>query len=86
MILLIVYFLANKFLPIITVMIIDGEELKYRCNKCGKKFKWIIGYGPVCPTLLLRAMSLKENPPFCPHCNSKDVKRAGLFGWLNLPF
>lgn len=61
-------------------MIIDGEELKYECMSCGAKFKWIIGYGPVCPSPWLREKKLKEHPPVCPHCKSKNVKRYTIFG------
>lgn len=67
-------------------MIIDGEELNFKCNDCGRRFKWIIGYGPICPSPWLRAKKLKENPPQCPHCKSYNVKRDGILGWLGLPF
>lgn len=63
-------------------MIIDGEELTFKCRDCGREFKHVIGYGPVCPTPWLRAKRLKENPPVCPSCNSKNVKRYGLFDRL----
>lgn len=65
-------------------MIIDGEELSFHCKNCGKEFKHIIGYGPVCPMPWLRNLKLKENPPKCPQCGSLNVKRktflGGLFG------
>lgn len=57
-------------------MIIDGEELKFKCKVCGHKFTYIIGYGPVCPTPWLRYQRLKENPPRCPKCSSLAVKRS----------
>lgn len=60
--------------------LIDGEELTYVCNNCGHKFRWIVGYGPVCPNPILRAQLLKKNPPQCPHCKSRDVKRCTIFG------
>lgn len=63
-------------------MIIDGEELRMKCRRCGHEFKHIIGYGPVAPTFWLRAQKLKENPPKCPKCGSMDVKKLTLFDWL----
>lgn len=54
-------------------MIIDGEELKLVCKDCGHRFTRIIGYGPVCPTPILRRI-LKENPSKCPVCGSLRIK------------
>lgn len=51
-------------------MIIDGEELKLKCKKCGHKYTHVLGYGPVSPTPWLRVIKLKENPPVCPRCGS----------------
>lgn len=55
--------------------IVDGEILTFKCQECNHKFKHIIGYGPVCPSSWLRKKKLKENPPICPHCGSKNVKK-----------
>lgn len=63
-------------------MIIDGEELTFKCKACGHKFKHIIGYGPICPIPWLRAQRLKENPPTCPKCSSRNVKRLGTLSDL----
>ena len=60
-------------------MIIDGEELKMVCQDCGNKFKYIIGYGPVYPTFGLQKQKLRENPPICPKCHSKNVKRCSIW-------
>ena len=55
-------------------MIIDGEELTFKCNECGHKFKRLIGYGPIYPIPTLRGKS-KENTTVCPKCGSNDVHR-----------
>lgn len=60
-------------------MIIDGEELKMICKDCGHKFEHIIGYGPICPTSMFRKQKLTENPPVCPKCHSKNVKRCSIW-------
>lgn len=60
------------------IMIIDGEVLTMVCQNCGKRFKHIIGYGPICPTPWLREKILKENPPACPNCGSKNCKQLGI--------
>lgn len=52
--------------------IIDGEVLKLECKTCGRKYDWIVGYGPICPTRALREKMLKEHPPVCPECGSND--------------
>lgn len=60
------------------MMICDGEILIMECEKCGHRFRHIIGYGPICPTPWLRRKRLKENPPVCPECGSKNVKEDGF--------
>lgn len=62
-------------------MIIDGEELTFKCNECGHKFKRLIGYGPICPIPTLRGKS-KENTTVCPKCGSNDVHRLTILGRL----
>ena len=62
--------------------IIDGEELTMICQECGTRFKHIIGYGSICPSPWLREKKLKENPPVCPKCGSKECKRLGIIGNL----
>lgn len=54
-------------------MICDGEILIMECEKCGHRFRHVIGYGPICPTPWLRRKRLKENPPVCPKCGSTRV-------------
>ena len=60
-------------------MIIDGEELRMQCKKCGTKYNHIIGYGPVCPNGWMRKESLKKNPPHCPKCGSRDYKSSSFW-------
>lgn len=59
-------------------MIIDGEELRMQCKRCGKKYMHIIGYGPICPNEWMRREILKKNPPQCPICDSSDYKRLSI--------
>ena len=59
-------------------MIIDVETLSFKCSECGNKFSHLIGYGPICPTPWLRRQKLKENPPQCPKCKSKNVSQTLL--------
>ena len=63
-------------------MIIDGEELTFKCNECGHKFNRLIGYGPICSTPNLREKKLKENTTACPKCCSNDVHRLSILGRL----
>lgn len=60
-------------------MIIDGEELRMVCKDCGHRFKHVIGYGPVFPSISLRKRMLKEYPPVCPKCKSKNVKQRSFW-------
>lgn len=59
-------------------MIIDGEELRLQCKQCGKKYKHIIGYGPMCPNEWLRRERLRECPPHCPKCGSTNYKQFSI--------
>lgn len=58
------------------IMIIDGEILVFKCKDCENKFSHMIGYGPFCPNSNMRRDSLRENPPICPKCNSKNVSQT----------
>ncbi len=62
--------------------IIDGEALKMVCENCGHEFVHIIGYGPICPTQWLRKKILRENPPVCDRCGSRNVRERTCWDWL----
>lgn len=64
--------------------IIDGEVLTFICQDCKQKFPHIIGYGPLYPTIDMRKEALKKNPPICPKCGSKKVKRTLIGRLLDL--
>ena len=62
--------------------IIDGEEMRLKCNRFGYKYTYIIGYGPVCPNPFTRKKIMKENPPTCSKCGSHDWSRRGFLDIL----
>ena len=61
-------------------MIIDAEELRLQCKRCGTKYKHIVGYGPCAPNEWMQRESLRNHPPHCPNCGSSNYKRLSLWG------
>lgn len=64
------------------MFVFDGKEVRLKCQKCGHKFRYVVGTGPCCPTNYLVNKNLRENPPACPKCGSRNVKR--VYGLLDV--